>query len=70
MAVNEEHPVIPEDCAVELLAEGRISSEKAAELLDTSVHHVHELAGERGVEIGADLEDYQRSRQDTVGLLR
>lgn len=59
-----------EDYALGLLAQGRISSGKAAELLDTSVHRVHELAAERGVEIGADAEDYRRSRQATAGLLR
>lgn len=58
-----------EDYAMELLAEGRISSGKAAELLDTTVHRVHDLAREHGIEIGAGLEDYQRSRQSTAGLL-
>lgn len=59
-----------EDYALGLLARGRISSGKAAELLDTSVHRVHELARERGVEIGADAEDHRRSREATAGLLR
>ena len=58
-----------EEYAMELLAEGRISSGKAAELLDTTVHRVHELAREHGVEIGAGPEDYRRSRQSTGGLL-
>ena len=57
-----------EDYAMELLAEGRISSGKAAELLDTTVHRVHELARQHRVEIGADLEDYRRSRHSTAGL--
>ncbi|CAN5716874.1 MAG: UPF0175 family protein [Rubrobacter sp.] len=59
-----------EDYALDLLAKGRISSGKAAELLDTSMHRIHELAAERGVEIGADNEDYRRSRETTAGLLR
>jgi hypothetical protein len=33
------------------------------------VHCVHELARERGVEIGASVEDYRRSRESTAGLL-
>jgi predicted HTH domain antitoxin len=57
-----------EDYAMELLAEGRISSGKAAELLDTTVYRVHELAAERGMEIGACLEDYRRSKESTAGL--
>jgi hypothetical protein len=58
-----------EDYVVELLDQGRISSGKAAELLDTTVHRVHELARERGVEIGAGVDDYRRSRESTVGSL-
>lgn len=57
-----------EGYVMELLAEGRISSGKAAELLDTAVYRVHELAAERGIEIGARLEDYRRSRESTTGL--
>lgn len=58
-----------EDYAMKLLAEGRISSGKAAELLDTTVYRVHELAAERGIEIGTRLEDYRRSRESIAGLL-
>lgn len=59
-----------EDYALDLLAKGRISSGKAAELLDTSVHRIQELAAERGIKIGADGKDYRRSRETTVRLLR
>ena len=58
-----------EDYTMELLAKGRISSGKAAKLLDTTVYRIHELATERGIEIGARLEDYRRSRESTAGLL-
>ncbi len=58
-----------EDYVVGLLEQGRISSGKAAELLDTTVHRVHELARDRGVGIGASVEDYRRSRESTAGLL-
>ena len=58
-----------EHCVVELLDQERISSGKAAEPLDTTVHRVHELARERGIEIGASVEDYRRSRGSTAGLL-
>lgn len=59
-----------EEYVMELLSEGRIGSGKAAELLDTSVHRVHELAREHSVELGADAEDYRRSRESTASLLR
>jgi Uncharacterised protein family (UPF0175) len=58
-----------EDYMVGLLEQGRISSGKAAEILDTTVRRVHELARERGVEIGASAEDFRRSRDSTAGLL-
>lgn len=58
-----------EEYVVELLDQGRISSGKAAELLDTTVHRVHELARECGVEIGASVEGYRRSRGSSAGLV-
>jgi hypothetical protein len=58
-----------EDYVVGLLDQGRISSGKAAKLLDTTVHRGHELARERGVEIGAGVEDHRRSRESTTSLL-
>jgi len=58
-----------EDYVVGLLEQGRISSGKAAELLETTVCRVHELARERGVEIDASVEDYRRTRESTAGLL-
>jgi ribosome assembly protein YihI (activator of Der GTPase) len=57
-----------EDYVVELLDQGRISSGKAAELLDTTVHRIHELAIEHGVEIGSGVEDYHRSRESAASL--
>ena len=58
-----------EEYVVELLDQGRISSGKAAELLDTTVHRVHELTRECGVEIGANVEEYRRSRGSSAGLV-
>lgn len=57
-----------EEYVLELLSAGRISSGKAAQLLDTTVHRVYELAAERGVEIGAGPDDYRRSRESAAGL--
>lgn len=58
-----------EDYVLELVCGGRISSGKAAELLDTTIHRVHELARERNIEIGAGLEEYRYSRDVATGLL-
>jgi hypothetical protein len=57
-----------EEYVVELLDQGRISSGKAPEQLNTTVHRVHELARECGVEIGTSVEGYRRSRESGAGL--
>src|SRR3989442_13395112 len=44
---------------LELLGRGRISLSKAAELLDSSPLAVIEKARERGVELGAGLDEYR-----------
>ncbi len=45
-----------------LVAEGRISVGRAAELLDRTVYDVHHLAGTYGIEIGASEEQRRQSR--------
>ncbi len=58
-----------ENYVVELLKRGRITASRAAELLDSSVHRVHELARERGVETGSTPEEHRRSTQVARKLL-
>ena len=50
-----------EDYVVELLKREQITLSRAAELLDSSVHRVHRLARERGIETGSTPEEYERS---------
>lgn len=50
-------------------SKSQYGSGKSEELLDTTVYRVHELARERGVEIGASVEDYHHSKESTAGLL-
>jgi predicted HTH domain antitoxin len=45
-----------------LLAEGRLSLSRAAELLECSTVEIHRLAAERGVRLGGDAGDYARAR--------
>src|SRR5215210_2932870 len=59
-----------EGYVLDLLAQGRISVGRAAEILEVSVYRVHELARERHTQTGAALEDYRRSREATGDLLR
>lgn len=58
-----------EDYVLGLLAEGRISVSRAAELLDYSVHRIHRLARERGVETAADAEQHERAARTAEELL-
>jgi hypothetical protein len=48
---------------LELLAQGRISLAKAAELLDANPLALIEEARERGVELGASLDAYRAARR-------
>ena len=47
---------------LKLVAEGRISVGRAAELLDQTVYDVHHLAGTYGIELGASDEQRRQSR--------
>lgn len=59
-----------EEYVLGLLSEGRISAGRAADVLDVSVHRVHELARKHDLRIGATLEDYRRSKETAGELLR
>ncbi len=52
-----------EDYVLELLGDGRVSVSRAAELLNTSVHRVHGLTHERGVETGSTPEQQARAER-------
>ncbi len=58
-----------EDYVVGLLAQERISASRAAELLDVSVHRVHQLAREKGAPLGSALEDHERGLEEARKLL-
>jgi predicted HTH domain antitoxin len=53
-----------------LLAEGRLSLARAAELLECSAIQVHRLAAERGVRLGGDASDYASARDSLRGAAR
>ena len=50
------------DYVVKLVAEGRISIGRAAELLDLTVYDIHHLAETHGIQLGATDEQRQQSR--------
>jgi predicted HTH domain antitoxin len=58
-----------EEYVLELLSEGRISTTRAADILDVSVHRMHELAQKHGLKLGATLEDHRRSVEEARELI-
>ena len=58
-----------EEYVAGLLAQGRISVSKAAELLDCSVHRVRMLARERGLETGPAPEGHRKALETARRLL-
>lgn len=58
------------DYVLKLVAEGRISAGRAAELLDLTVYDIYHLAGLRKIELGANDEQRQRSRALAAELAR
>lgn len=58
-----------EEYVLQLLTEGRISTTRAAEILDVSVHRLYELARKHGAAIGGTAEDHRRSLQGARELL-
>jgi len=57
-----------EDYVLGLLAKGRISLSKAAELLNCSALAIYQLAGERGVVLGASEEQYEKAKASLAKL--
>jgi hypothetical protein len=52
-----------EEYVLKMLSEGRLTLSQAAALMDMSVYDVQRLAGERGIELGATAEQYEKARQ-------
>ena len=57
-----------EEYVLKLVSEGKLSIGRAAELLDLSVYELQRLARERGVELGAGVEQYERARRTAEEL--
>ena len=48
---------------LKLVEEGRISTGRAAELLDTSIYDIYHMAETRGIRLGATKEQQEMSRE-------
>ncbi len=53
-----------EDYILELISKGRISVSRGAELLDTNVHEIYQLAKKKGVEIGATMDKHEKGQMN------
>lgn len=51
-----------EEYVLELVSEGKLSLGRAAELLELSVYDIQRLAEERGIELGATADQYEKAR--------
>lgn len=52
-----------EEYVLELVAEGRLTIGRAAELLEMSIYDMQRLAREHGIELGATADQYQKTRE-------
>jgi len=52
-----------EEYVLDLLSAGRLTIARAAELLELSTYDLQRLAQERGIELGATAEQYEKARQ-------
>lgn len=59
-----------EEYVLELLSEGKLTIERAAELLEMSIYDVQRLAQEHGVELGATAAQYQKARETVERLIQ
>jgi len=59
-----------EDYVLQRVSEGRLSAGRAAELLELSAYDLQRLAQERGVELGATADQYEKARDVAEALAR
>lgn len=59
-----------EDYILELISRGRLSVSRGAELLDTSVHEIYQLAKKKGVEIGATMDQYEEGEKNAEEIIQ
>ena len=59
-----------EECVVQLVAEGRISIGRAAELLKTSHYDLYHIAQKHGIKLSATPEQGKKSRETLKKLLK
>jgi len=59
-----------EDYVLDLVAKGRLTIGKAAEILDVSIYGMHEMAKSRNIKLSASSEQRQKSKEYLKKFLR
>ena len=59
-----------EDYVLDLVAKGRLTIGKAAEILDVSIYGMHEMAKSRNIKLSASPEQRQKSKEYLKKFLR
>ena len=57
-----------EQYVLRLVAEGRITSSRAAELLEVSIYDIYHMAEVRGLHLGSTEEQYRKSQEWALSL--
>lgn len=58
-----------ENYVLKLIKEGRLSIGRGAEILERTPYEMYRLAGEKGIEIGSTIEQYQKGKGTAEGKL-
>jgi len=59
-----------EEYVLQLVAEGKLSLGRAAELLEMSIYDIQRLAQERGIKLSATADQYEKARETAKKLGR
>ena len=59
-----------EEYVLQLVSEGKLSMGRAGELLEMSVYDIQRLAEERGIELSATADQYEKARETAEKLGR
>ena len=59
-----------EEYVLQLVSEGKLSMGRAGELLEMSVYDIQRLAAERGIELSATADQYEKARETAEKLGR
>ncbi len=59
-----------EDYILSLIAKGRLTVGKAAEIMDVSIYNIHEMAKAKGIKLSASIEQRHKSKENIEKFLK